>query len=87
MEAWHCACIPADYADGHLVANYGVHELTDDTGAQIAAIELARTVGLEIYKVGRQAGAAAAPQAAAQAPPADTGALRAQYEQNTLPNL
>jgi hypothetical protein len=44
MEAWHCACIPADYADGHLVANYGVHELTDDTGAQIAAIELARTV-------------------------------------------
>jgi hypothetical protein len=31
-------------ADGHLVANYGVHELPDDTAAQIAAIEFARSV-------------------------------------------
>jgi hypothetical protein len=25
-------------ADGHLVANYGVHQFADDTAAQIAAI-------------------------------------------------
>jgi hypothetical protein len=31
-------------ADGHLVANYGVHELADETAAQIAAIELARSI-------------------------------------------
>jgi hypothetical protein len=31
-------------ADGHLVANYGVHELANGTAAQIAAIELARSV-------------------------------------------
>lgn len=31
-------------ADGHLVANYGVHELADDTAAQIAAIDLARSI-------------------------------------------
>jgi hypothetical protein len=31
-------------ADGHLVANYGVHVLADDTAAQIAAIERARSV-------------------------------------------
>jgi hypothetical protein len=30
--------------DGHLVANYGAHDLEDDTAAQIAAIELARSV-------------------------------------------
>jgi hypothetical protein len=30
--------------DGHLVANYGAHDLVDDTAAQIAAIELARSV-------------------------------------------
>jgi hypothetical protein len=27
--------------DGHLVANYGAHDLENDTAAQIAAIELA----------------------------------------------
>jgi hypothetical protein len=31
-------------ADGHLVANYGVHELADETAAQIAAIEFARSI-------------------------------------------
>jgi hypothetical protein len=30
--------------NGHLVANFGVHILQDDTAAQIAAIELARSV-------------------------------------------
>ena len=30
--------------DGHLVANYGVHDLEDETVAQIAAIALARSV-------------------------------------------
>jgi hypothetical protein len=30
--------------EGHLVANYGVHIFADDTAAQIAAIELARSV-------------------------------------------
>jgi hypothetical protein len=30
--------------DGHMVANYGVHDLQDDTAAQIAAIALARSV-------------------------------------------
>ncbi len=34
-------------ADGHLVANYGVHELADSTAAQIAAIELARSIRAE----------------------------------------
>jgi uncharacterized protein DUF6894 len=34
-------------ADGHLVANYGVHELADDTAAQIAAVELARSIRAE----------------------------------------
>jgi hypothetical protein len=29
--------------DGHLVANYGAHDLENDTAAQIAAIELARS--------------------------------------------
>jgi hypothetical protein len=33
--------------DGHLVANYGVHELDDETSAQIAAIELARSIRQE----------------------------------------
>jgi hypothetical protein len=31
-------------ADGHRVANCGAHELSDDTAAQIAGIELARSV-------------------------------------------
>jgi hypothetical protein len=31
-------------ADGHVVANYGVHELAEDTVAQIVAIELTRSV-------------------------------------------
>ena len=38
-----CNAMPRYYfrlADGHLVANYGVHEFADDTAAQIAAIEL-----------------------------------------------
>jgi hypothetical protein len=42
-----CNAMPRYYfrlADGHLVANYGVHEFADDTAAQIAAIELARSV-------------------------------------------
>jgi hypothetical protein len=30
--------------DGHRVANYGAYDLEDDTAAQIAAIELARSV-------------------------------------------
>jgi hypothetical protein len=30
--------------DGHLVANYGIHDLEDRTAAQIFAIELARSV-------------------------------------------
>jgi hypothetical protein len=30
--------------DGHLVANYGAHELDDITAAQIAAIRLARSI-------------------------------------------
>jgi hypothetical protein len=30
-----------------LVANYGIHELTDETAAQIAAIELARSIRQE----------------------------------------
>lgn len=30
--------------DGHLVANYGFYDLEDDTAAQIAAIELARSI-------------------------------------------
>jgi hypothetical protein len=30
--------------DGHLVANYGAHSLDDETAAQIAAIELARSI-------------------------------------------
>ena len=34
-------------ADGHLVANYGVHQLADDTAAQIAAIELAHSIRAE----------------------------------------
>jgi hypothetical protein len=31
-------------ADGHVAANYGAHELANDTAAQIAGIELARSV-------------------------------------------
>ena len=31
-------------ADGHVAANYGAHDLVDNTAAQIAAIELARSV-------------------------------------------
>ena len=30
--------------DGHLAANYGVHDLEDETAAHIAAIELARSI-------------------------------------------
>jgi hypothetical protein len=30
--------------DGHLVANFGVHDLEHETAAQIAAIELARSI-------------------------------------------
>jgi hypothetical protein len=48
---WHPNCIsigiPRYYlklVDGHLVANYGAHDLEDDAAAQIAAIELARSV-------------------------------------------
>lgn len=33
--------------DGHLVTNYGIYELTDETAAQIAAIELARSIRQE----------------------------------------
>jgi hypothetical protein len=48
---WHPNCLlsgmPRYYfklVDGHLVANYGVHDLEDDTVAQIAAIALARSI-------------------------------------------
>ena len=30
--------------DAHLVADYGVHDLADDTAAQIEAIKLARSI-------------------------------------------
>ena len=30
--------------DGHIVANYGFYDLENDTTAQIAAIELARSI-------------------------------------------
>ena len=33
--------------DGHLVTNYGVHDLDNATAAQIAAIELARSIHQE----------------------------------------
>ena len=33
--------------DGHLVTNYGVHDLDDVTAAQIAAIQLARSIRQE----------------------------------------
>src|ERR1700733_12525110 len=33
--------------DGHLVTNYGVHDLDNATAAQIAAIELARSIRQE----------------------------------------
>jgi hypothetical protein len=33
--------------DGHIVANYGFYDLENDTTAQIAAIELARSIRKE----------------------------------------
>ena len=48
---WHSICLlrpmPRYYfklVDGHLVTNYGVHDLDGEIAAQIAAIELARSI-------------------------------------------
>jgi hypothetical protein len=52
--AWHPICFPKlmprfyfKLVDGHLVTNYGAHDLDDETAAQIAAIELARSIRQE----------------------------------------
>jgi uncharacterized protein DUF6894 len=54
MVPWHPNCFPQHMpryyfklVDGHLVMNYGICELTDETAAQIAAIELARSIRQE----------------------------------------
>ena len=53
-SGWHPICFPETYGryyfklfDGHLVTNYGVHDLDNSTAAQIAAIELARSIRQE----------------------------------------